>query len=272
MSEAYRRWAWVAVLVVGLVLYIAVLRTMVDTRNPNFVPTTILLGATVVPATFLTFAAGRSGRWQVPAWILAVAAFFGGVVGVIVAGQLEYDTLRDLGALPMLFVAVIEECAKLIVPAALLLVLWRRRREPSDGLVIGVACGAGFAALETMGYAFTALLASRGEIGAVEETLFVRGLLAPAGHTAWTGLTAGALYALAARPSGRRVWVFLGTLAGAVVLHTLWDSIGAILGYVVLGAVSVGWLLLEMRRYRTFAPAVTGARPRGVPVSLGGPG
>jgi RsiW-degrading membrane proteinase PrsW (M82 family) len=35
------------------------------------------------------------------------------------------------------------------VPAA----LWRRRREPSDGLVIGVACGAGFAALETMGYA-----------------------------------------------------------------------------------------------------------------------
>jgi RsiW-degrading membrane proteinase PrsW (M82 family) len=264
MNEAYRRWAWVAVLVVGLILYIAVLRTMVDTRNPNFVPTTILLGATVVPATFLTFAAGRSGRWQVPAWILVAAAFFGGVVGVVVAGQLEYETLRDMGALPMFFVAVIEECAKLIVPVVILIGLWRRRREPSDGLVIGVACGAGFAALETMGYAFTALLASGGNIGAVEETLFVRGLLAPAGHTAWTGLTAGALYALAARPSGRRVWVFLGTLLGAIVLHALWDSIGAILGYVVLGAISVGWLLLEMRRYRTFevAPGQAGAARR----------
>jgi len=268
MTDAYRRWAWAAVLVVGLVLYLAVLRTMVDTRNPNFVPTTILLGASVVPATFLTFAAGRSGRWQVPAWLLVAAAFFGGVVGVIVAGQLEYDTLRDLGGLPMLFVAVIEECAKLIVPVAILALLWQRHRAPSDGLVIGVACGAGFAALETMGYAFNALIASRGDIGAVEETLFVRGLLAPAGHTAWTGLTAGALYALAARPTGRRVWIFLGTLAGAIVLHALWDSIGGLLGYLVLGAVSVGWLLLEMRHYRTFGEVRVPPRrvARGAPV------
>ena len=50
----------------------------------------------------------------------------------------------------------------------------------------------GFAALETMGYAFSALLSSQGNIGTVEETLFLRGLTAPAGHTAWTGLTAPA--------------------------------------------------------------------------------
>jgi RsiW-degrading membrane proteinase PrsW (M82 family) len=252
MNEAYRRWAWVAVLVVGLALYLAVLRTMVDTRNPNFVPTTILLGASVVPVTFLTFAAGRTGRWRVPASILVASAFFGGVVGVVVAGQLEYDALRDMPPLPMLFVAVIEECAKLVAPAVLLAVVWRRNRDPADGLVIGVACGAGFAALETMGYAFTALLASRGDIGTVEETLFVRGLLTPAGHTAWTGLAAGALYALAARPSGRRVWIFVATLLGVIVLHALWDSIGALLGYLVVGLVSVGWLLVQMHRYRTF--------------------
>lgn len=269
MNEAYRRWAWVAVLAIGLVLYLAVLRTMVDTRNPNFVPATILLGATVVPATFLTFAQGRSGRWQVPAWILAAAAFFGGVVGVVVAGQLEYDALRDLGALPMFFVAVIEECAKLIVPVAILALLWRRRRDPSDGLVIGVASGMGFAALETMGYAFTALLASGGNIGAVEETLFVRGLLAPAGHTAWTGLTAGALYALAAHPGGRRAAIFLGTLLGAIILHTLWDSIGTILGYLLLGAASVGWLLVQMRRYRTFGEA-RAPRRRAAPAAPAG--
>ncbi|GAA4717843.1 PrsW family intramembrane metalloprotease [Phytohabitans rumicis] len=269
MAQAYRRWAWVLVLVVGVVLYVLVLRTMVDTKNPNFVPATILLGATVMPATFLTFAQGRSGRWQVPASIIAVAALFGGVIGVVVAGQLEYDALRDLGALPMVGVAVIEECAKLLVPIAILAVLWRRRRDPSDGLVIGVASGMGFAALETMGYAFTALLASNGNIGAVEETLFVRGLLAPAGHTAWTGLTAGALWAFAARPTARRALIFLGTLAGAIVLHALWDSLGGLLAYLVLGLISVGWLLLEMRRYRTFAP-VSQARPLAAPAAPAG--
>ncbi|MEJ3746818.1 PrsW family intramembrane metalloprotease [Actinomycetes bacterium KLBMP 9797] len=251
MIAAWRRWAWIVVLVVGLGLFLLVLRTMVSTENANFVPATILLGAAVVPATFLTFVEGRSGRWQVPASVLTAAAFLGGVLGVVVAGQLEYDALRDLGALPMVFVALIEETAKLLVPAAILLLFWRRRRDPSDGLVIGVASGMGFAALETMGYAFTALLASKGSIGAVEETLFVRGLFAPAGHTAWTGLTCGALFALAARPGGRRLLMFVITFAGAVALHALWDSFGSLLGYAVLGLISVGWLMLMMRHYRT---------------------
>ena len=49
---------------VGTVLYILVLRTLVNTHNPNFVPALILLGASVVPASFLTFTQSRSGRWK----------------------------------------------------------------------------------------------------------------------------------------------------------------------------------------------------------------
>jgi len=148
MRDHYRRWAWLGVLVIGLVLYMLVLRTLVRTQNPNFVPALILLGATVVPLAFLTFAQARTGRWQVPAWALVTSAFFGGVIGTVVAGTLEYDTLRGLGALPMLFVALIEESAKLIVPVVLLLTVLARhqRRLPSDGLIIGVAAGMGFAA------------------------------------------------------------------------------------------------------------------------------
>src|SRR3954467_14519268 len=109
MGDRSRRWAWLGVLIVGLILYLAVLRTLIRTQNPNFVPALILLGATVVPLAFLTFAQARTGRWQVPASALAVSAFFGGVIGTVVAGTLEYNTLRALGALPLLFVAVIEE-------------------------------------------------------------------------------------------------------------------------------------------------------------------
>jgi RsiW-degrading membrane proteinase PrsW (M82 family) len=258
-----RRWAWLGVLVIGLILYLLVLRTLVRTQNPNFVPALILLGATVVPLSFLTFAQARTGRWQVPAWALVVAALFGGVIGTVVAGSLEYDSLRRLGVLPMLLVAIIEEAAKLIVPVVLLFttVVRHERRLPTDGLVIGVAAGMGFAALETMGYAFTALLASRGDIGAVQETLFIRGLTAPAGHTAWTGLTAGALWAFIALPTGRHLLQFLGTFAGAVALHTAWDTFGGIIPFVILAIISLGWLFLVLRHYRTFEELSAGREP-----------
>ena len=260
MRDHTRRWAWLGVLLTGLALYAIVLRTLVHTQNPNFVPALILLGATVVPLSFLTFAQARTGRWQVPTTALVVAAFFGGVIGIVVAGTLEYNSLRGLGVLPMVLVAVIEESAKLIVPLILLFAVLARhqRRLPSDGLVIGVASGMGFAALETMGYAFNALLSSNGNIGAVEQTLFLRGLTAPAGHTAWTGLTAGALWALIASPGGKRLLEFLATFAGAVVLHTCWDTFGGLLSFAILAVISLGWLFLALRRYRTFAEHSSG--------------
>ena len=267
MRDHTRRWAWLGVLVVGLILYLIVLRTLVRTQNPNFVPALILLGATVVPLAFLTFAQARTGRWQVPASALLVSAFFGGVIGTVVAGTLEYDTLHDLKTLPMILVALIEESAKLIVPVVLLFTVLARheRRVPSDGLIIGVAAGMGFAALETMGYGFSALLSSQGNIGAVEETLFVRGLTAPAGHTAWTGLTAGALWAFIASPGGKRFVEFLGTFAGAVALHTAWDSFGGLIAYVILGIISVGWLFWALHRYRAFSET---HRVAGEPLTL----
>jgi hypothetical protein len=48
-----------AVLAVGVGLFLALERTPVATRNPNLVPTAILLGAAVVPAAFGTFSSGR---------------------------------------------------------------------------------------------------------------------------------------------------------------------------------------------------------------------
>jgi protease PrsW len=261
MRDLSRRWAWLGVLVIGLILYVIVLRTLVRTQNPNFVPSLLLLGATVVPLAFLTFAQARTGRWQVPASALVTAAFFGGVIGVVVAGTLEYDALRGLGALPMLFVAIIEESAKMLVPVLLLFVLLARhgRRLPSDGLVIGVASGMGFAALETMGYGFTALLASQGNISTVQETLFVRGLTAPAGHTAWTGLTCGALWATVATPTGKKVVAFIATFIGAVAMHTAWDTFGGVIPFIILAGLSLGWLFAALHRYRAFAEHSTWA-------------
>jgi hypothetical protein len=48
--------------------------------------------------------------------------------------------------------------------------------------------GVGFAVLETMGYGFTTLVRSHGDLPYVEAVLLIRGLASPGGHATWTGL------------------------------------------------------------------------------------
>ena len=161
-----RRWSWVLVLVVGVALYESVRNAVFTTKNPNLLPALILLGAAVVPAAFVAFIAGRRLVFDLGGGLVAITWFVGGVIGVVAAGLLEYRTLQTLGVVPLLAVGVIEEAAKLIVPAAIVL-FWRRHRHPADGLLLGVACGAGLAVLETMGSAFVVLLQSSGDLDVV---------------------------------------------------------------------------------------------------------
>jgi protease PrsW len=164
----------------------------------------------------------------------------------VAAGTLEYDALHRLGALPMLAVGLIEEGAKLIVPLLVLLVT--RHRSPRAGVIIGVASGMGFATLETMGYGFSALLSS-GKLVAVEQTLLLRALLSPAGHVAWTGLTAAALWAVASSArKGRAVLRLVGVFVAAVLLHAAWDGFNSLWVHVVVGGVSFAALLVAIRR------------------------
>jgi RsiW-degrading membrane proteinase PrsW (M82 family) len=190
--------------------------------------------------------------------MLASAAFFGGVLGTIVAGTLEFDVQQRLGALPMIGVAIIEEAAKLLVPLVLLLVL-RRRFGPADGLLLGVACGAGFAALETMGYGFVTLLETHGSVLTTVDVLMLRGLMSPAGHMAWTGITAAALFSIpGAVHRGRAVGRFVLAYVVAVALHAAWDSVGGLIPYVVLGVISLGLLTYISHRI-AHSPAPTPA-------------
>nr|WP_232531256.1 PrsW family glutamic-type intramembrane protease [Microlunatus antarcticus] len=180
--------------------------------------------------------------------MLALVAVLGGIIGTVAAGTLEYDTLRALRTIPMLFVGLIEESAKLIVP--LLVLLISRYRGAAAGVVIGVASGMGFATLETMGYGFTALLKS-GSIAALDSTLLLRALLSPAGHVAWTGMTAAALFAIGTSTvKGRAFFRFVATFIGAVLLHAAWDGSNILVVHVLVAVVSVVGLLVVIHRTR----------------------
>lgn len=241
------RWAWLVVLTVGLGLFEIVSRALEATHNPNLLPSLILLGAVAVPAAFVTFIYGLCLDYDVDVPTLMLVAFVGGVIGVVTASLIEYRTLQRLDTLPAIAVALAEETAKLIAPLAVL--LFTRHRRLSDGLLIGVACGAGFAAMETMGYSGVALVQSHQNLLGVEGLLFQRGLFSPATHMAWTGLTAAALWN-AARQSWRprAVALLAACFATAVALHTAWDSVSTTPAYLAIAATSLGLLATTSHR------------------------
>jgi RsiW-degrading membrane proteinase PrsW (M82 family) len=256
-----RRWAWLPVLLVGSGLFIAVRQALVVTGNPNLVPSLLLLGSLLIPVTFVFYVDGRNPAYDLPLSALLLCALLAGVLGTVVASVLEFDTLRRLGVVPTLAVGLIEEATKMLVPIGMLL-FTRYRSNPADGLLVGVVVGMGFAVLETLGYGFVAVLANRGDIGQLEVLLLLRGVSSPAGHAAWTGLAAGALWRAHARGwTPTAVLAVAGTFVLVVALHTIWDSSSSWYGYVGVGVVSLVLLIRQTHRDVLTLP------PSGAPTS-----
>ena len=107
---------WLQILVSGLMLLFLLERTLIATSSLNYVPSVILLGAILVPITFVTYLYERLPNWNVSLPALAACFVWGGVLGTVVAGTLEYDVVKALAFLPKLAIGLIEESAKLIVP------------------------------------------------------------------------------------------------------------------------------------------------------------
>lgn len=240
------RSGWLRTLVCGAAIYALLTAAAVNTQNVHLLPSVLVVGASLVPVTFVVYVFERLREQPVIVPALAITLAAGGSLGVTAASVLEYQTLRDLGTLPMLAVGLIEESVKLLVPA--LLLVRGRFRAPGHGLLIGVTAGMGFAALETMGYGLVALIASHGQIAAAEEVLLLRGLLSPVGHAAWTGLVCAALWRAYWAPAGARSWrAPAAAFVVAVCLHALWDSLDSVAAHVALGALSGALLMTQVR-------------------------
>jgi RsiW-degrading membrane proteinase PrsW (M82 family) len=139
---------------------------------------------------------------------------------------------------------LVEEPAKLLTLG--ILINNPRYRFTLNGLLLGAAVGAGFAAFESAGYAFRAGLED-GSL-AMRDVILSRGLLAPFTHIVWTAMAAGALWRV--KRGARFSWGMLQdsrfrrVFAVAVVLHMAWDSdfIQGDLLYLLVGL--AGWLMV----------------------------
>jgi RsiW-degrading membrane proteinase PrsW (M82 family) len=220
-----QRWRWLAVFLSGLVLWILSVVVTGLTQNPNLIPTVVLLGSFLVPATAVIYYLDHSGGTTVSGQRVFLAFLYGGVLGVLAASALEAWLLQN-GPLVYVGVGLIEELVKLL--ALLLVALGIRHFTARDGIVLGAAVGFGFAALESSGYALAALFTPNGlSLTSLVFAEVLRGVLAPVGHGLWTAILGGALFAAAAK-RGWFAGIFSLRLIGLFLLvsllHALWDS------------------------------------------------
>ncbi|MGZ3486913.1 MAG: PrsW family glutamic-type intramembrane protease, partial [Isosphaeraceae bacterium] len=149
---------------------------------------------------------------------------YGGVLGVLAASVLEAWLLQNA---PLVYVGVglIEEFVKVL--ALLLVALGIRHFTTRDGIVLGASVGFGFAALESSGYALSALFTPNGlSLTSLVFAEVLRGVLAPLGHGLWTGILGGALFAAASKRGRLAIFSlrFIGLFLLVSLLHALWDS------------------------------------------------
>ena len=221
---------WLSTLIVGTVLFIVSAIVLIWSGNPNLFPTVILIGNFLVPVVFVAFLYDHQHISSLSIDTVAASFGIGGVLGVLGASVIETlvvpvptNPTQGLSLGGAFLVGLIEEGVKGVV----VIFMARKMQHTSqiDGLLLGGAVGMGFAALESTGYAFTALLISHGHISAALVSTVLRGLLAPFGHGVWTGILGAILF----RESGPRhfritipvilVYLFVS------VLHAIWDGL-----------------------------------------------
>ncbi|WP_433381546.1 PrsW family intramembrane metalloprotease [Actinoplanes sp. CA-142083] len=227
--------SWARIFLGGGALWAAAVVITFLTGNVNLVPTIILVGAFLVPVTFVSYAFQRADGILTPQKIFS-AFLYGGVMGVLGASVLEAAFVHNTTIHGFLVVGLIEEGVKLTV-------LWLMARKLGrytirDGLVLGATVGFGFAAFESAGYAFQALFTQQGGLSLlnVVETELLRGVLTPFGHGLWTAVAGAALFAVAARRGKMRLrsWLVAGAYLLVSVLHALWDAAGLAAAWLTL--------------------------------------
>jgi RsiW-degrading membrane proteinase PrsW (M82 family) len=248
IASVLRR-SWFRTFAYGLGLYAVLTVATAATNNVHLLPSVLMIGALLVPVTFVVYVFERLSVGVEPLPSLATCFVVGGLVGTAAAALLEYETLVDLGGLPLLAIGLIEESVKLAIP--LVLFLRRRFLEPSAGLLFGVAAGMGFASFESMGYGLAELISSHGQLGATELLLALRGLASPAGHAAWTGLVCAALWQARVRRPVPGWWTpVAAAFCAAVVLRALWDATSSATLRLAVAAVSIALLAKQLRAVR----------------------
>ncbi|MBN9154407.1 MAG: PrsW family intramembrane metalloprotease [Microbacterium sp.] len=188
----------------------------------------------LVPLTIVLLTVRAIDRWEPePRSLVVLAVAWGAVAAVAIALGVDLlltlaigvgdtgtrDAFRTVVQAP-----IVEEFAKGLGVLIIFVSARRAFDGPVDGVVYGALVGAGFAFTENIQY--FAISFVDGGAPEVTTTFLLRGILSPFAHAMFTAVTGFAL-GLAARrgaTAGRAIGPWLLGLAGAALLHALWNA------------------------------------------------
>jgi RsiW-degrading membrane proteinase PrsW (M82 family) len=193
--------------------------------------------ASLIPLSAVLLAVYVIDRWEPePKRLLLFAFMWGAVVSISVT--LLIQPVFALAAVPPAGVdyrtfavtvqaPVVEEFAKSL-GLLLLLVLARKHFDgPVDGVVFAFTIAGGFAFTENILYFGRAIAESATPGTDLAVVFFLRGVMSPFAHAIFTGTT-GLILGFAARRwhPGMSVVAFAVGLVPAMILHSMWNSMG----------------------------------------------
>lgn len=219
------RLAW-RVLGAAVVTYLLMWYGMVHMGNPNFLPGMIAVGSFLMPLSVVILCFEMNTPRNVSAYRVGEMLLLGGALSLIIS-MVGFRVIPGSGTgdlVPAMLTGVIEETGKAL---ALLVVLYSPRYPwQINGLLFGACVGAGFGGFESAGYAVN-IGPKLGGLAGVVHIIWIRGLLAPGMHVAWTAIVGSGIWkakgdqpfslGMLLHPVAIRRWVI------AVVLHGLWD-------------------------------------------------
>lgn len=271
MQEWQKPWVFARVGIIGLLLSLALYLMAYYLKT---YAAFMMIGSFVIPVTALMFYWEMNIPRNIPLYEVALMFLTGGVISMFVS--LLFFQVFDTSIAS--FAAFCEEPGKLLALAFFL-------RKPDkkyilNGILIGGAVGAGFSAIESVGYAFDVAA----QAGNAADVVVMRGILSPGGHVVWAAMYGGAL-AMVKGSDKLMLWHFenldfLKYFFAAIGLHFIWNSGISILPlpyvadlmYVILTA--AGWILLFIVLQKGISQIVgvtRGTVPSGQAVSGGVP-
>ncbi|WP_179394492.1 PrsW family glutamic-type intramembrane protease [Lacticaseibacillus absianus] len=273
-SDWGRPWLFARVFALFAISFCGLLFVAVSDNNALMIPGVILTGAFAVPLSALVFFFEMNAYKNISFYETLKVFVLGSVLSLLVtmflyqfvsfSAQEQYYGTFTWG--DTISIGIAEELGKVLIVAYFV-----KKSNYSyilNGMLIGAAIGAGFAAFETAGYIYNA-----GD--ELLDVALLRAITATGSHVVWTAITGAALVAVKrnAPLDGKTFFQgkFLGYFAAAIALHAVWDKATVILDSQLLTIITVtivGWALLYNLMGEGLAEIQ--ARKQGMQITSGG--
>jgi len=218
-------WLFSRIFIVFAITYFFLSISAHTFENINAIPGLIVIGSFAVPFSLLIFFWETNAPRNISIYEVAKMFFIGGAASLVTTLVIYsvFPLEADLTYGGAIVIGIVEEVGKLVIIAYF--IYQQNSKYILNGLLIGAAIGAGFAAFESAGYAFTFGLLYDDSV--MTEVIFSRAWLAIGAHTVWSAIAGGALvYVKGAKQLTNDMFFnpkFFQLFAVPIILHAVWD-------------------------------------------------